>query len=87
MAQEIGSNLHHYTVIADKSTVPVGTAERVHNVIARELQSDLTQIEANMASDLAVERAQATYDIESQTVEHEHNMREIAASGRSDSDG
>jgi UDPglucose 6-dehydrogenase len=39
VAQEIGSNLHHYTVIADKSTVPVGTAERVHNVIARELQS------------------------------------------------
>ncbi|MFC1579214.1 UDP-glucose dehydrogenase family protein [Pseudomonadota bacterium] len=38
VAQEIGRNLNHYTVIADKSTVPVGTAERVTTVIARELE-------------------------------------------------
>ncbi len=38
VASEIGQNLKHYTVIANKSTVPVGTAERVANVIGRELE-------------------------------------------------
>lgn len=37
VAREIGKHLQHYVVIVDKSTVPIGTAERVRNTIAREL--------------------------------------------------
>ncbi len=37
VAQEIGRHLNHYAVIIDKSTVPVGTAERVRDTIAAEL--------------------------------------------------
>ncbi|MBS1680901.1 MAG: UDP-glucose/GDP-mannose dehydrogenase family protein [Bacteroidetes bacterium] len=35
VADELGSLLRDYTVIVDKSTVPVGTAEKVHQHIAR----------------------------------------------------
>lgn len=35
VAKDLGPLLHHYTVIVDKSTVPVGTAERVKEEIAR----------------------------------------------------
>ncbi|CAM3593536.1 UDP-glucose/GDP-mannose dehydrogenase family protein [Corallococcus sp. ZKHCc1 1396] len=34
-AGQIGRALRHYTVVVDKSTVPVGTADRVHAVIAQ----------------------------------------------------
>ena len=34
VASELGGLLDHYTVIVDKSTVPVGTAEKVNRVIA-----------------------------------------------------
>lgn len=37
VAQEIGRHLGHYAVVIDKSTVPVGTAERVRDAIAEEL--------------------------------------------------
>ena len=33
VAEEIGKNLQEYTVVVDKSTVPVGTATRVENII------------------------------------------------------
>ncbi len=37
VARDIGRHLDHYAVIVDKSTVPVGTAERVRDTIAAEL--------------------------------------------------
>lgn len=37
VAREIGRHLGHYAVVIDKSTVPVGTAERVKEAIAEEL--------------------------------------------------
>lgn len=36
VAQEVGRSISKYTVVVDKSTVPVGTAKRVHATIARE---------------------------------------------------
>lgn len=38
VAQDLGPILDQYTVIVDKSTVPVGTAEKVHTAIARNAQ-------------------------------------------------
>lgn len=37
VAAEIGANLNQYSVVVDKSTVPVGTAERVRTTIDKEL--------------------------------------------------
>ena len=37
VARTIGEHLNHPAVIVDKSTVPVGTADRVRGIIAREL--------------------------------------------------
>ncbi|MHB1512184.1 MAG: UDP-glucose dehydrogenase family protein [Acidiferrobacter sp.] len=39
VAREIGRHLDHYAIIVDKSTVPVGTAERVREAIATELEA------------------------------------------------
>jgi len=39
VAREIGRNLQHYAVVVDKSTVPVGTADKVRQAIAAELAS------------------------------------------------
>src|SRR6476661_5338750 len=36
VARDIGKNINKYTVVVDKSTVPVGTAKRVHATIAKE---------------------------------------------------
>ncbi len=36
-ARNIGSRMHEYKVIVDKSTVPVGTADRVRSAVAEEL--------------------------------------------------
>src|SRR5262245_31921551 len=36
VARDIGRAMNQYTVVVDKSTVPVGTARRVHEAIARE---------------------------------------------------
>jgi UDPglucose 6-dehydrogenase len=38
VAREIGRNLKEYAVVVDKSTVPVGTAEKVRAAVADELQ-------------------------------------------------
>jgi len=38
VAREIGCNLQDYAVIVDKSTVPVGTADKVRTVIREELE-------------------------------------------------
>ena len=45
VARTIGENLDGYTVIVDKSTVPVGTADRVRDEIAR-----LTDVEFDVVS-------------------------------------
>ncbi|HUW97865.1 MAG TPA: UDP-glucose/GDP-mannose dehydrogenase family protein [Acidiferrobacter sp.] len=37
VARDIGRHLEHYAVIVDKSTVPVGTADRVRETISQEL--------------------------------------------------
>jgi UDPglucose 6-dehydrogenase len=36
VAREVGQAMNKYTVVVDKSTVPVGTAKQVHAVIAKE---------------------------------------------------
>ena len=41
VAAEIGQNLHDYKVIVDKSTVPVGTGRRVHQIIKDSLKEPL----------------------------------------------
>uniref|UniRef100_UPI000CF0572C UDP-glucose dehydrogenase family protein n=1 Tax=Helicobacter equorum TaxID=361872 RepID=UPI000CF0572C len=38
VAEDIGAHLTNYAVIVDKSTVPVGTARKVRQIIAQELQ-------------------------------------------------
>lgn len=40
VAEEIGKIMTEYKVIVDKSTVPVGTAEKVHQVIAKNAKCD-----------------------------------------------
>jgi len=50
VARDIGRHLNHYLVVADKSTVPVGTAERVKNVIARELAARKVDIPFDVVS-------------------------------------
>ena len=55
--------------------------------IASDLESSIQEIQANMKADLMVERAQATYDIESQGVNHEYTMTELAAQARGRSSG
>jgi UDPglucose 6-dehydrogenase len=39
-AKQLGSHVRDYTVVVNKSTVPVGTAEKVRTVIANETQID-----------------------------------------------
>lgn len=50
VAQEIGQNINSYGVIVTKSTVPVGTAEKVQSVIQQELQKRQLDIEFDVAS-------------------------------------
>ncbi|QCK13400.1 UDP-glucose dehydrogenase family protein [Mangrovivirga cuniculi] len=40
VADDLGPLLKQYTIIIDKSTVPVGTAEKVHNAIAKNAKVD-----------------------------------------------
>jgi len=50
VAREIGQHLKHYCVIADKSTVPVGTAEKVSEAIERSLAARGENIEFDVVS-------------------------------------
>jgi len=50
VAKTIGQNLARPTVIVNKSTVPVGTADKVRTVIAAELAARGEQIEFDVAS-------------------------------------
>ncbi|OEU75662.1 MAG: UDP-glucose 6-dehydrogenase, partial [Desulfuromonadales bacterium C00003107] len=50
VAKEIGQHLNSYAVVVDKSTVPVGTADRVRAVIEAELQKRDVQIDFDVVS-------------------------------------
>ncbi len=50
VAEEIGKNLNNYAVIITKSTVPIGTAEKVRAKIAGELKKRNSKVEFDVAS-------------------------------------
>lgn len=50
VAKEIGENLNHRLIIVDKSTVPVGTADKVKETIQKELNSREVRIEFDVVS-------------------------------------
>ena len=50
VAQSIGRYLDRYAVIVNKSTVPVGTADRVHRAVASELSARGMQVEFDVVS-------------------------------------
>jgi UDPglucose 6-dehydrogenase len=50
VASDIGKYLTHYVVVATKSTVPVGTAEKVRIMIASELEARKSEISFDVAS-------------------------------------
>lgn len=50
VARGIGRHLEHYVVVVTKSTVPVGTAQRVRDAIAGELAARGADIEFDVAS-------------------------------------
>lgn len=50
VAKEIGQIINDYCVIVDKSTVPVGTAERVRDVIRTELDKRKTHVTFDVVS-------------------------------------
>jgi len=50
VAREIGRNLEVYAVVVDKSTVPVGTADRVRETIQAELDRRNAEIEFDVIS-------------------------------------
>jgi len=50
VAKEIGQKMNHKLVVVDKSTVPVGTADKVKKVIQQELNRRNKDIEFNMVS-------------------------------------
>jgi len=49
-ARTIGRNIEGYTIVIDKSTVPVGTAQRVEEIIQEELKKRNTKIEFDVVS-------------------------------------
>jgi len=50
VAKEIGQNINEYSVIIDKSTVPVGTADKVKDTIQSELEKRDVNIEFDVVS-------------------------------------
>ncbi|WP_300463399.1 UDP-glucose/GDP-mannose dehydrogenase family protein [Desulfobacula sp.] len=50
VAKEIGQNINEYSVIVDKSTVPVGTADKVKSTIQSELEKRGANIEFDVVS-------------------------------------
>jgi len=50
VAQEIGRNMKNYLLVINKSTVPVGTAQKVEETISRELKNRGIEVEFDVAS-------------------------------------
>lgn len=50
VAKTVGENLQDYAVVVTKSTVPVGTAEKVKNTIAEALKARNAQVDYDVAS-------------------------------------
>jgi UDPglucose 6-dehydrogenase len=50
VAEEIGENLEKYAVIVDKSTVPVGTADKVKEAVQKKLEKRNLKIEFDVVS-------------------------------------
>ena len=50
VASEIGQNLTEYSIIVDKSTVPVGTADKVRETIQKELKKRDKKVEFDVVS-------------------------------------
>jgi UDPglucose 6-dehydrogenase len=50
VAKAVGRHLDRYAVIVNKSTVPVGTADRVHQAVASELSTRGAQVEFDVVS-------------------------------------
>lgn len=50
VAAEIGDHLNDYAVVVTKSTVPVGTAEKVKQAVSRQLQSRVASVEFDVVS-------------------------------------
>ncbi len=50
VARQIGRNMDHYLVVVTKSTVPIGTAQKVKAAINDELEKRGTEIEFDVAS-------------------------------------
>jgi len=47
VAEQLGPLIQQYTVVVDKSTVPVGTAEKVHKMIAAQADPSLFDVVSN----------------------------------------
>lgn len=47
VAEDLSHIIERYTVIVDKSTVPVGTGEKVHNILAKNLNTELFDVVSN----------------------------------------
>lgn len=47
VAKDLSTMISHYTVVIDKSTVPVGTAEQVHAALVENLDEDLFDVVSN----------------------------------------
>lgn len=50
VAREVGQHMEDYTVVVTKSTVPVGTARKVHAAVAEELEKRGASIDYDVAS-------------------------------------
>lgn len=50
VAKDIGQHINHYTVVVDKSTVPVGTADMVRAVIQAELEKRAKNVTFDVVS-------------------------------------
>ncbi len=50
VARDIGKNMSHYMIVVDKSTVPVGTADKVREIIQEELRGRGSQITFDVVS-------------------------------------
>lgn len=46
-AGEVAGHINHYTVVVDKSTVPVGTSEKVHEIMVRKVSPELFDVVSN----------------------------------------